>query len=259
VRERRWPLQPNEIGPSASGGAPPSRWPIRASGRVDRGRARPREGGGIRVSEHGIWRVLRRLGLNTAPGGRRSGLATATPTHGAPRPPDRATRGELRANSSGSTAFSLAARPGAELHASERNPRGHCRALLAARPCESRWPATRSRRSRPTTARSSAPEFAFAVERLGARQRFIRAGRRPRLARRAARADPPRGALASALRPRARSCPADRPRARRGRLPGLRQHRPSAHGPHHPRAGAGRAAVAARWEPPDEGVASTPG
>jgi hypothetical protein len=66
VRERRRPRMPNEIGPHleqrvlAFALAHPGFGPRRISAEL----RRPKWGG-IRISEHGVWRVLRRFGLNT--------------------------------------------------------------------------------------------------------------------------------------------------------------------------------------------------
>ena len=66
VRERRRPRMPNEIGPHleqrivAFALGNPGLGPRRISAELAR-----EKWGGIRVSEHGVWRVLRRVGLNT--------------------------------------------------------------------------------------------------------------------------------------------------------------------------------------------------
>ena len=86
VRERRRPRQPNEIGPHleqrivAFSLAHPGFGPRRIAAELRR-----EKWGGIRISEHGVWRVLRRVGSTPAPGGWRSWRATATPTSAAPR------------------------------------------------------------------------------------------------------------------------------------------------------------------------------
>ncbi len=67
VRERRRPRMPNEIGPHleqrviAFALGHPGYGPRRVSAELAR-----EKWGGIRISEHGVWRVLRRVGLNTA-------------------------------------------------------------------------------------------------------------------------------------------------------------------------------------------------
>jgi transposase len=66
VRERRRPRMPNEIGPHleqrivAFALGHPGLGPRRIAAELAR-----EKWGGIRVSEHGVWRVLRRVGLNT--------------------------------------------------------------------------------------------------------------------------------------------------------------------------------------------------
>jgi transposase len=66
VRERRRPRQPNEIGPHleqrivAFSLAHPGMGPRRISAEMAR-----EKWGGIRISEHGVWRVLCGVGLNT--------------------------------------------------------------------------------------------------------------------------------------------------------------------------------------------------
>jgi hypothetical protein len=66
VRERRRSRMPNQIGPHieqriiAFALGHPGYGPRRRQRR-----ARTRQMGGLRISEHGVWRVLRRVGLNT--------------------------------------------------------------------------------------------------------------------------------------------------------------------------------------------------
>src|SRR5512144_1524160 len=66
VRERRRPRMPNEIGPHleqrivAFALAHPGFGPRRISAELARDKL-----GGIQISEHGVWRVLCRVGLNT--------------------------------------------------------------------------------------------------------------------------------------------------------------------------------------------------
>jgi transposase InsO family protein len=66
VRERRRPRMPNEIGPHLEGRivAFALGHPGFGARRISAELAREKWGG-IRVSEHGVWRVLRRVGLNT--------------------------------------------------------------------------------------------------------------------------------------------------------------------------------------------------
>jgi transposase InsO family protein len=153
VRERRRPRMPNEIGPHleqriiAFSLAHPGFGPRRISAELRR-----EKWGGIRVSEHGVWRVLRRVGLNTR--GKRLALIARhrDPYERAPSPPpperhiEASEPGELvqmdcffigrLSGSKGSvwqyTAIDVASGyTWAKLHASERNPRSrHCQALL---------------------------------------------------------------------------------------------------------------------------------
>ena len=66
VRERRRPRMPNQIGPHLEGRiiafalGHPGYGPRRISAELAR-----EKWGGLRISEHGVWRVLRRVGLNT--------------------------------------------------------------------------------------------------------------------------------------------------------------------------------------------------
>src|SRR5438105_1890921 len=66
IRERRRPRMPNEIGPHLEGRivafslGHPGFGPRRISAELAR-----EKWGGIRISEHGVWRVLCRVGLNT--------------------------------------------------------------------------------------------------------------------------------------------------------------------------------------------------
>ena len=69
VRERRRPRMPNELGPHieqriiAFSLADPGYGPRRISAELER-----EKWGGLRISEHGVWRVLRRDGSNTRAG-----------------------------------------------------------------------------------------------------------------------------------------------------------------------------------------------
>ena len=88
MRERRKPRMPNEIGPQleqriiAFSLAHPGFGPRRISAELAR-----EKWGGIRISEHGVWRVLVRVGLNTR--GRRLALVARhrDPYERAPSPP----------------------------------------------------------------------------------------------------------------------------------------------------------------------------
>jgi transposase InsO family protein len=201
VRERRRPRMPNQIGPHleqriiAFALGHPGYGPRRISAELAR-----EKWGGIRISEHGVWRVLRRVGLNT-----RSKRLALIARHRDPYerrpdlpPPER----HIDANQPGEkvqldcfyvgrlsgtkgsvwqyTAIDVAsAFVWAELHSSERNPRSrHTRQLLhrvASELAHAGW-----RLQEVTTDNGSefrARDFRAAVEHLGARQRFIRAGR----------------------------------------------------------------------------------
>jgi transposase InsO family protein len=201
VRERRRPRMPNQIGPHleqrivAFALGHPGYGPRRISAEL----ARPKWGG-LRISEHGVWRVLVRVGLNTR--NKRFALVARhrDPYERRPQlpPPER----HIDASAPGEkvqfdcfyvgrlsgtkgtvwqyTAIDVAsAYTWAELHASERNPRSrHTRELLhrvASELAAAGW-----RLHEVTTDNGSefrARDFGAAVQRLGARQRFIRAGR----------------------------------------------------------------------------------
>jgi len=201
VRERRRPRQPNEIGPHleqrivAFSLAHPGMGPRRISAELAR-----EKWGGLRISEHGVWRVLRRVGLNT----RTKRLALIArhrdPYERAPSPPpperhiDASEPGELvqmdcffigrLSGSKGSvwqyTAIDVAsAYTWAELHSSERNPRSrHCQSLLhrvAHELALAGWKLKTVSTDNGSEFVSS--EFGQAVQRHGARQRRIKAGR----------------------------------------------------------------------------------
>src|SRR3954469_15413808 len=201
IRERRRPRMPNQIGPHLEGRiiafslGHPGFGPRRIAAELGR-----EKWGGIRISEHGVWRVLRRVGLNT-----RSKRLALIARHRDPyerqpdlSPPERhidatepgekvqfdcffvgrlsGTRGTVWQY----TAIDVAsAYTWAELHTSERNPRArHTRELLhrVARELNAAgW-----KLSEVTTDNGSefrAKDFRAEVAELGARQRFIRAGR----------------------------------------------------------------------------------
>jgi len=201
VRERRRPRQPNEIGPHieqrivAFSLAHPGMGPRRVSAELAR-----EKWGGLRVSEHGVWRVLCRVGLNTR--SRRLALVARhrDPYERAPAPPpperhiEASGPGELvqmdcffigrLSGSKGSvwqyTAIDVASSYAwAELHASERNPRSrHCQALLhrvAHELALAGWKLGAVSTDNGSEFVSS--EFRRAVESHGARQRRIKAGR----------------------------------------------------------------------------------
>jgi transposase InsO family protein len=201
VRERRRPRMPNEIGPHleqrivAFALGHPGYGPRRISAELARDKW-----GGIRISEHGIWRVLRRVGLNT----RSKRLALIARHHDRYErkpelpPPER----HIDASQPGEkvqldcffvgrlsgtkgtvwqyTAIDVAsAYAWAELRTSERNPRArHTRELVhrVARELKGAgWKLQEVGTDNGSEFRSR--EFGHAVEALGARQRFIKAGR----------------------------------------------------------------------------------
>jgi transposase InsO family protein len=201
IRERRRPRMPNQIGPHleqrviAFALGHPGLGPRRISAELAR-----EKWGGIRISEHGVWRVLRRVGLNT----RSKRLALIARHHDRyerkpPLPPperhiDASQPGEKvqldcfyvgrLSGTKGTvwqyTAIDVAsAYAWAELRTSERNPRArHTRELLhrVARELKAAgWKLREVGTDNGSEFRSR--EFGDAVERLGARQRFIKAGR----------------------------------------------------------------------------------
>jgi len=155
VRERRRPRMPNQIGPHleqrilAFALARPGLGPRRISAELGR-----EKWGGIRISEHGVWRVLRRFNLNTR--SKRLGLVArhAEPYERKPElpPPERhidasepGERVQLdcffvgRLSGSKGTVWQYTAADvasgfiWAELHSSERNPRARWTAELVHR------------------------------------------------------------------------------------------------------------------------------
>jgi transposase InsO family protein len=201
VRERRRPRMPNEIGPHleqrivAFALGHPGLGPRRISAELAR-----EKWGGIRISEHGVWRVLRRVGLNT-----RSKRLALVARHRDPyerRPPEPPKELHIDATEPGQkvqldcfyvgrlsgtkgtvwqyTAIDVAsAYAWAELRTSERNPRArHTRELVhrVARELKAAgWKLREVGTDNGSEFRSR--EFGDQVERLGARQRFIKAGR----------------------------------------------------------------------------------
>jgi transposase InsO family protein len=201
VRERRRPRMPNEIGPHleqrivAFALAHPGLGPRRIAAELAR-----EKWGGIRISEHGVWRVLRRLGLNT-----RSKRLALVARHRDPyerKPATEPKELHIEASEPGQkvqldcfyvgrlsgtkgtvwqyTAIDVAsAYAWAELRTSERNPRArHTRELLhrVARELKAAgWKLGEVGTDNGSEFR--ARHFRDAVEHLGARQRFIKAGR----------------------------------------------------------------------------------
>jgi transposase InsO family protein len=201
IRERRRPRMPNEIGPHleqrivAFALGHPGLGPRRISAELAR-----EKWGGIRISEHGVWRVLRRVGLNT-----RSKRLALVARHRDPYerrplspPPERhidagrpgekvqldcfyvgrlsGTKGTVWQYSAIDVASAYA---WAELKTSQRNPRArHTRELLhrVARELKAAgWQLSEVTTDNGSEFRSR--EFGQAVAQLGARQRYIKAGR----------------------------------------------------------------------------------
>jgi transposase InsO family protein len=200
VRERRRPRMPNQIGPHleqkviAFSLGHPGYGARRISAELAR-----EKWGGIRISEHGVWRVLCRVGLNT-----RSKRLALIARHAdpyerrpAPAPPERhidasepgekvqldcfyvgrlsGTKGTVWQYSAIDVASSFA---WAELRTSERNPRArHTRELLhrVARELKAAgWRLQEVTTDNGSEFRSRI--FADALQDLRARQRFIKAG-----------------------------------------------------------------------------------
>ena len=201
VRERRRPRMPNEIGPHleqrivAFALGQPGLGPRRIAAELARDKW-----GGIRISEHGVWRVLRRVGLNT----RSKRLALVArhrdPYERRPQLPEPARHIDASAPGekvqldcfyvgrlSGTrgtvwqyTAIDVAsAYAWAELRTSQRNPRArHTRELLhrVARELKAAgWKLREVTTDNGSEFRSR--QFGGAVEQLAARQRFVKAGR----------------------------------------------------------------------------------
>jgi transposase InsO family protein len=201
VRERRRPRMPNQIGPHleqrivAFALARPGFGPRRISSELRR-----EKWGGIGVSEHGVWRVLRRFNLNT-----RSKRLALVARHAEPyelRPPtppperhiEAAEPGEKvqldcfyvgRLTGSKGTIWQYTAADvasgfiWAELRASDRNPRARWTAELVHRVAHELEGAGWRLREVTTDNGSefTSREFGDAIEALGARQWRIKAGR----------------------------------------------------------------------------------
>jgi transposase InsO family protein len=192
---------PNEIGPHleqkviAFALGHPGYGPRRISAELRRDKW-----GGIRISEHGVWRVLKRVGLNTR--NKRLALIARHADRYERKPDVPPPERHIDASEPGEkvqldcfyvgrlsgtkgtvwqyTAIDVAsAFCWAELHTSERNPRArHTRELVdrVARELKAAgWKLGEVTTDNGSEFRSR--EFGREVERLGARQRFIRAGR----------------------------------------------------------------------------------
>ena len=201
VRERRRPRMPNQIGPHleqrivAFALGHPALGPRRISAELQR-----QKWGGIRISEHGVWRALLRVGLNTR--SKRLALVARHRDRYERRPPLPGPERHIEASEPGQkvqldcfyvgrlsgtrgtvwqyTAIDVAsAYAWAELRTSERNPRSrNTRELLhrvARELSAAGW-----RLGEVTTDNGSefrSKHFGQAVDELGARRRFIKAGR----------------------------------------------------------------------------------
>jgi transposase InsO family protein len=201
VRERRRPRMPNQLGPHieqrvlAFSLAHPGCGPRRISAELVR-----EKWGGIRISEHGVWRVLRRHGLSTRT--RRlaliAGYADAYERKPPSPPPDRhieaSEPGELvgldcfyvgrLAGTKGTvwqyTAIDIASGfAWAQLHTSERNPIArHTRSLVhhvASELAAAGWKLQAVISDNGSEFRSQ--EFTSELKRLAVQHRRIRAGR----------------------------------------------------------------------------------
>jgi transposase InsO family protein len=201
VRERRRPRMPNEIGPHleqrivAFSLGHPGLGPRRIAAELAR-----EKWGGIRVSEHGVWRVLRRVGLNTR--SQRLALIARHQDRYQRRPAQPPPERHIDASEPGEkvqldcffvgrlsgtkgtvwqyTAIDVAsAYAWAELRTSERNPRArHTRELLHRVASELKAAGWRLREvGTDNGSEFRSRQFGAEVERLDARQRFIKAGR----------------------------------------------------------------------------------
>ena len=202
VRERRRPRMPNQIGPHlehkiiAFALAYPGLGPRRISAELAR-----EKWGGVRISEHGVWRVLARFNLNTR--SKRLALIARHADRYERKPDIPPPERHIDASEPGEkvqmdcfyvgrlsgtkgtvwqyTAIDVAsAYCWAELHTSERNPRSqHGQRLLhrvAAELKAAGWKLQELTTDNGSEFRSK--DFRSAVEDLDARQRFIKA-RRP--------------------------------------------------------------------------------
>jgi transposase InsO family protein len=201
VRERRRPRMPNQIGPhlEAKVIAFALGHPGLGARRISAELARPKWGG-IRISEHGVWRVLQRFNLNT-----RAKRLALIARHADPyehRPPSPPPERHIDASGPGEkvgmdcfyvgrlsgtkgtvwqyTAIDVASGfAWAELHASDRNPRSqHCQRLVHRIADELKaagWRLGEVICDNGSEFRSR--QFGEACEAVGARRRHIRAGR----------------------------------------------------------------------------------
>jgi transposase InsO family protein len=201
VRERRRPRMPNELGPHleqrivAFSLGHPGLGPRRIAAELAR-----EKWGGLVISEHGVWRVLCRVGLNTR--SKRLALIARHQDRYERRPAEQPKELHIDASEPGEkvqldcffvgrlagtkgtvwqySAIDVAsAYAWAELRTSQRNPRSrHTQALLHRVASELKQAGWRLREV--TTDNGSefrSRQFGAAVEGLGARQRFIKAGR----------------------------------------------------------------------------------
>ena len=201
IRERRRPRMPNQIGPHleqrilAFALARPGFGPRRISAELRRAKW-----GGIRISEHGVWRVLCRFNLNT-----RSKRLALVARHAEPYerkpdlpPPERHIEASEpgqkvqmdcffvgRLSGSKGTVWQYTAADvasgylWAELHSSQRNPRARWTKELCHRVARE-LKAAGWKLGQVTTDNGSefrSKDFGAAVDQLGARQFFIKAGR----------------------------------------------------------------------------------
>jgi transposase InsO family protein len=201
IRERRRPRMPNQLGPHLEGRiiafslGHPGLGPRRISAELARDKW-----GGIRISEHGVWRVLCRVGLNT-----RSKRLALIARHADPyeRKPDRppkalhidasvpgekvqldcfyvgrlsGTKGTVWQYTAADVASGFA---WAELHATERNPRARFTKELLHRVARelkaAGWKLQEATTDNGSEFRSH--QFGRAVAAEGAAQRRIKAGR----------------------------------------------------------------------------------
>jgi transposase InsO family protein len=201
LRERRRPRMPNEIGPHLEGRivafslGHPGFGPRRIAAELRR-----EKWGGIRISEHGVWRVLRRVGLNTR--SKRLALVARHRDRYERVPPQAPPERHIEASKPGEkvqldcfyvgrlsgtkgtvwqyTAADVASGfAWAELHASERNPRARWTKELvhrvASELAHAGWKLAEVTTDNGSEFRSK--EFGEAIEQLGAHQRRIKAGR----------------------------------------------------------------------------------